>query len=260
MKYGVMENVLKQPWEKIFSEAKKLGFDGLELSVKEDYAGSRLWSLDGQEFIEASVDESEIEVCSLCLNLLNNKKFSLASQDNSERNKGIEIVNEAVEVCKIVGGKVVLVPFFESATISSEDAKKFLITGLKECVETAEVEDVYLGIESTLSAEDTLKIIESVDSTYLKVYFDMGNAVWLGYDPVKEIETLGEEIIQVHIRDTQTDAGDKALGEGKVDLKAALEALRRIDYDGYLVLETPSVPDPIKAAEANLKYLKSQIS
>lgn len=259
MKYGILENSLKQSWEKMFSTARELGFDGVELSVREDYTGSRLWSHDGQEFIETSVDESEVEVCSLCLDLLNNKKFSPASLDATERKRGIEVINESIEVCKIVGGKVVLVPFFGSSTISSQEAKEYLISSLEECAETAEVEDIYLALESTLSSEETLKIIEGVDSSYVKVYFDVGNAVELGFDPAVEIEALGEEIIQVHIKDTGEKAGDQPLGEGRVDLKAALGALGVIDYDGYLVLETPSIPDPLEAAKTNLQYLKSQI-
>jgi sugar phosphate isomerase/epimerase len=194
-------------------------------------------------------------VRSICLHLLNNRRYSPASPDESERRRGVEVITQAIGVCKDIGAKVILIPFFGAAIISSEETKELLIAELQKCAETAEVEEVYLAVESTLSAEEALKVVRSVDSPYVKVYFDVGNALWQGYDPVKEIEALGKEIVQVHIKDTQ----NKPLGEGQVNLKAALGALRKIGYDGYLVLETPSVPDPIKAAKANLEYLKKQM-
>ena len=39
-------------------------------------------------------------------------------------------------------------------------------------------------------------------------------------------------------------------------MPAAAAALKAVNYDGYLVLETPSTDDPTAAAARNLKFLK----
>ena len=90
------------------------------------------------------------------------------------------------------------------------------------------------------------------------VYYDVGNAVYLGFDPAEEIETLGKRIVGMHIKDTAKELGDSRLGRGRVDLPAALAAMRRVGYDGWLMLET-SPRDGDAAVREDIRTLRTLI-
>ena len=107
-----------------------------------------------------------------------------------------------------------------------------------------------------MAEKDERSIVEAIGSDYVLVYFDTGNAVGIGYDVIEEIEGLGKYIAQVHIKDNPSD---KMLGKGGIDFKAVIEALKKVAFDGYLMLETQSTEDSITVAAENLAYLKKSV-
>ena len=68
----------------------------------------------------------------------------------------------------------------------------------------------------------------------LQVYHRIGNATNLGdWAPARQIRALGgQRICQFHFKDKGY------LGEGNVDVKAALGATRELGFEGHMVLET----------------------
>ena len=86
-------------------------------------------------------------------------------------------------------------------------------------------------------------------------YFDVANAVWLGYEPVAELEVLSAAgaLTQMHVKELEESSRDRPPAElwrSATGRLASLErpsypdvaaALRRLSYDGYLVFETDAV-------------------
>jgi len=238
MKYGVMEGVLRGTREEIFSDAQKLGFDGVELwNINED-------AVDELKKLSQKTGVAAISV--VC------GPKGLASPDAEERKSATGELAAVISRCEAVGAGVILVPFFGMRNLEDEDAVALAIEHFKECAKEAEQSKVILALEMAMNAPDSLELVNRIGSEYVKVYYDVGNAVNAGYDVVEEIKLLAGQISQIHIK----DAGGQFLGEGKVPLKAACEAIKEIGFDGYLVLETPATDNPPKAAEKNLAYLK----
>ena len=98
-----------------------------------------------------------------------------------------------------------------------------------------------------------VRIVEAIGSDYVQVYFDTGNAAIIGYDIVQEIGRLGKHIVQTHIKDNPST---RMLGEGNIDFEAAIGALKKVGFKGYLMMETPSTGDSVAAAAKNLAYIK----
>ncbi len=73
-----------------------------------------------------------------------------------------------------------------------------------------------------------------------------------GYDVPAEIRALDDLVCQIHFKD-----GRHFLGEGQVDVKAAAEAIRDIDYKGWFVLET-AIPtkDNVADFQRNAAYVR----
>ena len=87
--------------------------------------------------------------------------------------------------------------------------------------------------------------IDSIDSDYVKVNLDIGNLALRGYNIVYEIETLGDFIAQVHVKYYPS----RRLGEGAVNFTEVIKELKKTGFEGYLVLETPSLDDSESSEE-----------
>ena len=270
MKYGIMESFrmhssqteyglrLDSDRSSIFAKAGKLGFQGIELGIGLDYKEDPLWTGDGdmRQSIREAAQTTEVEAASICLHLLNYKENSPASDEAQHRETAHEIIWKTIEACAHIGASVILVPFFGTAALKSEEQIQQLISEMKKLSSLAEDRNVCLGLETSLDAADMMRIVEAVDSDCVQVYFDTGNTAGIGYDIIQEIEQLGGYIAQTHIKDNPSGT----LGEGHINFEAAIGAFKKVGFDGYLMLETPAIDDSVASAVKNLGYIKKCVS
>ena len=139
----------------------------------------------------------------------------------------------------------------------NQKKKNNLIEVLRQIEPTARDSDVAIALESPLSARDLAEMVDTIDSKYVGVYYDTGNAIFLGYDPAAEIEQLGRRILSVHVKDTTKNIGDSHLGKGRLDLESSMAALDKIDYNGWLIIETPSGDD--EAIGSDIKIIRQYL-
>jgi len=270
MKYGIMEGFRMYNTKvsygltpdgnrvSLFSKAGELGFQGIEFGIDLDYREDPLWTGDGnmrQAMREAS-QTTGVEAASICLHLLNYREYSPASGEAEHRETAGEIIRNTIEACAHIGASVILLPFFGTAALRSEEQMQRLIDEMNTLSPIAEAKGVCLALETSLNAADMVRIVESIESDYVQVYFDTGNTAGIGYNIVQEIEGLGKHIVQSHIKDNPST---RTLGEGNIDFEAAIGALKKVGFKGYLMLETPSTDDSIAAAVKNLAYIKSVV-
>jgi sugar phosphate isomerase/epimerase len=114
---------------------------------------------------------------------------------------------------------------------------------------------VILGIESWLSAEDHMRIVDRVGSRAVQVYYDVANSAERGYDIFKEMRWLGKQgqICEFHMKEN-----GNLLGKGKVDFKKVREAIEDIGYRGPMQIEgaVPPGGDLEQSYIANRKFLE----
>jgi L-ribulose-5-phosphate 3-epimerase len=113
---------------------------------------------------------------------------------------------------------------------------------------------VILGLESWLSAEDTLRIMDRVGSPGVKMYYDVCNSTDRGYDIYKEIRQLGKEgICEFHMKENGC-----LLGKGPVNFEKVRDAINDIGYTGWMQIEggLPPNADLVASYTANLKFLR----
>jgi sugar phosphate isomerase/epimerase len=252
MQIGIRDTMLPVPFEDTFTEAKELGFDGLEFRIGDDYQDHLLFSEAGIEKVQDLIDSSGCSIAALTAQALIPRTFLNPNDDL--RLEGIRFVDYLSRVAPRLGAKVIVLPFFEGATLSSEHAvAPRLVDGLKRTGEVAAQSGVTLALECTLSGEEQLRLLEAVAMDAVALCYDVGNAVGMGYDAVREIRSLTtKHIVYVHMKDTDT----QHLGEGRVDFQATSEAIKEIDYEGWFVLETPAGVDSFASAKKNLEFTK----
>jgi L-ribulose-5-phosphate 3-epimerase len=229
--------------------AKKLGFDGVQVSIGRVPLTDNKMPMDDAELIARYREESKAQKMPLdgtCLDRLHADCLKNNNRDAAKR------VSDGIRITKALGVRVMLMPFFGKCATGPDDLDSTADL-LRELAPEAEKAGVILGLENTLSAEDNVRIMDKVKSSVVKVYYDVGNSTNNKHDVLKEIPWLGKDrICQFHLKDNP-----HYLGEGTIDFQKVLAEIAQIGFDGYANLETDA---PSKVIEddmgKNLAYIR----
>ncbi len=239
----------KYPLLRAIARAAELGYQGYEIDIG-DFGSTGLGIHWPEEFtherIVAAGDAAKtagIEISSLCLGVL--WRFYPTSPDSAIRKQAVEIIRQSAPFAALVGAKVILLPVGQPDSLTPEQARARLVEVLRECTPAAEKAGVVYGVENVgqalaRTADDLLDIVTRVGSPACQIYYDVGNATWQGADPAADIRKLGDHIKMMHVKDfglTPQGREVATIGDGKVNWTAVSEAVRAIEYDGFLTLE-----------------------
>jgi sugar phosphate isomerase/epimerase len=114
-----------------------------------------------------------------------------------------------------------------------------------------------LGLETSLSPADNLKLVDLIDRPNVQVYYDIHNMAHYGYaaDAVPGIALLGKRrICQVHVKNE-----DRRIAEpGLINWADAFAALNVIAYEGWYFFETSHTShlQMIEATRDNIAFLR----
>ena len=122
---------------------------------------------------------------------------------------------------------------------------------------------------------DTERLLEST-TDHVKLILDTGHMLFAGGDSLQVAENFKERIIHVHCKDMRKNVLDKSLshdssfreafldgaftvpGDGCIDYKPLLNFLKKINYEGWLVVEAeqdPAKANPLEYAKIGHSYL-----
>ncbi|MGD1101625.1 MAG: sugar phosphate isomerase/epimerase family protein [Terriglobia bacterium] len=226
--------------------AKKIGLDGVMVdmgSLKDDLPLRRP---EVQKSYREAARQTGVAVSSIALCLLN--EIPLKSDPRAE-----QWVADSVDVCKAMHLKVVLVPFFGKGDLKGDKAgTDAVVAAFKRVAPKAEKAGVILGVESWLSADQHVEILNRVGSPAVRVYYDMGNSQKAGWDVCKEIRFLGKRICEFHAKDY-----DDLYGKGTMNFPAVRKAMDDIGYRGWMQIEGVKTPLGVEeSVRYDLNYLR----
>ncbi|MGH9325083.1 MAG: sugar phosphate isomerase/epimerase family protein [Terriglobia bacterium] len=145
---------------------------------------------------------------------------------------------QAIRVSELLGASVILVAFFEHSApdMNKESSYGSIVELLQKAAPSAADVGVTLGLENSLSPADNLKLIDLIDRPSVKVYYDVWNMAYYGYQAVPGISLLGKErICEVHVKNNND--GHRISGPGLIDWSAAFAAFNEIGYERWYVFE-----------------------
>ena len=134
---------------------------------------------------------------------------------------------------------------------------KLFVEMLKPVIEHAEKEGVLLLIEPEPgllieTADQFLEFMGCIKSPMVGCNFDIGHSYCVGDDPASTIPRLAKYIKHFHLEDIASTRVHHHLipGDGAIDFKAAIEAIKAIGYKEWVTIELyPYVEDPDQAAK-----------
>ena len=138
---------------------------------------------------------------------------------------------------------------------TDDEGFAWVIASLRECLPTAERCGVVLGLENHWglgrTAEGVMRIVEAIDSPWLRVTLDTGNFL---EDLYPQMERLAPKACLVQAK--------TYFGGGKwytldIDYPRVAGILRRHDYRGWVSLEFEGRDDPATAVPRSLHLLRT---
>ena len=214
-----------------FEIAKRIGLDGVQVDFGRGDNRLPLFDEELQQNMLKEARKQKMEIASLAMGVLNGVPYK--SDPRAER-----WVRQGIDVAEAMGVKVILLAFFGEGDLKNdEQGVNMVVQRLRRIAPKAEMADITLGIESWLSAEQHIDIIERVGSPAVKVYYDVANSHKAGYDIYKEIRQIGPLICEFHAKDY-----DNLYGKGSIDFKEVRLAMDDAGYRGWLVMEGTEFP------------------
>ena len=126
--------------------------------------------------------------------------------------------------------------------------------------------------------EETAKLLSRTDPEVLGLVFDTGHYRFSGGDPLAGLQRHADRIWHVHFKDHEPNVAAQSrregwngiqsvehgvfceLGQGDIDFPAILAQLKKLDYEGWIVVEQdvlPGMGSPKESAQRNRDYLRS---
>ena len=231
--------------------AKDIGLDGLQVSLG---TLENNMHLRKKEIQQAYLDQSRttgIKISSLAIGELNEVPYKSDPRTD-------EWVWDSIEVAKNLGVTAILLAFFSNNDLRNDNkGKEAVVKKLRSVAPRAEKMGITLGIESYLTAEEHLEIMQQVGSSAIQVYYDFRNAADAGNDIYHELSVLGKNnICELHIKENGF-----LLGKGTLNWPRIAKALSDIGYqgDGWMQIEWAR-PEDLSIEQSykhNLNYLRN---
>ena len=157
---------------------------------------------------------------------------------------------------------VLVVPLLDVNSVTSKNDFQFVLKWIEErkLDEIASRSNIILALELDLPADQIRSVFIKYSFNNIAICYDLGNARAAGNFPEEEIIMLGDFITHVHIKDRKVNGPNVMLGEGDVNFVECFKSLKKIGYDGQIILETPYNNSPIDEAKKNFKFIQNIIS
>lgn len=226
-------------WSDIYSMAKDLGFDGIEIRG----LGNEIFAVKAQPFTESELPHTIKKLSDLRLQIPCLSSGCCLRFPEDEAKNYQEIVEYVNLASKLGTSYVRILADLEPHTTGDVD-DEVVLAALKRLIPVAEAKGVTLLIETNGVYADTTRLrglLEHVASDAVAVLWDTHHPYrYFGETPGKTVQNLGAYIKYVHIKDSIEENGKimyRMMGEGDLPIDEIMLALRSVNYDGFVSLE-----------------------
>ncbi|MBM4438371.1 MAG: sugar phosphate isomerase/epimerase, partial [Actinobacteria bacterium] len=245
MQFGIVAGALRVPVVEAPAAAAKLGFDGIEWSIRSSFGEDPFWDDAVRGAVVRNARAAGVKLSSVILSIVGRIDFPA---DPTGRDWCRKLILAAIRLCADAEIAVMMVPCFKKGRATPLDQIVRAAEDLRACAPAAQDAGVILGVEDMITAEENLDLFARIDHPAVRLYYDLGNSIHFGIDPYREVPLLSHLICQHHMKDAiwnpPLDAkgipinAPRLLGEGDADFVRFLREVVAHGYDQWLVLET----------------------
>jgi D-psicose/D-tagatose/L-ribulose 3-epimerase len=220
----------------ILANLKRVGFDGVEVPLFEGDAAH-------YKTVRKELDNLGLRCTTVtCVP----PEASPISPDANVRNAALKQLKWAIEMTATLGGEVMAGPFHSPLAVftgsgPTEDEKKRAADVIHQAAEEAKKAGVMLAIEYLnrfecyflTTAADAKALVKRVNHPNFRMMYDTFHANIEEKNISATIASVADSFVHVHI--SENDRGTP--GTGHVQWDETFRALRKANYDGWMVIE-----------------------
>jgi D-psicose/D-tagatose/L-ribulose 3-epimerase len=220
----------------LLGKLKQAGFDGVEIPIFEGTS-------EHYKELRRELDKQGLR-CTVVT--VATPEANPISDDKAVRQAAVERLQWVIEMTAILGGETLLGPYHSPLAVFSgsgptEDEKKRAADVLRQAAEVAQKYRVKLAIEYLnrfecyflTTAADARAFVQRVGHPNFQTMYDTFHANIEEKDVGQAIAGMADCMAHVHI--SENDRGTP--GTGHVQWDETFRALRKANYDGWLVIE-----------------------
>jgi D-psicose/D-tagatose/L-ribulose 3-epimerase len=255
VKFGVNTFIWTAVFDKthldLLPKIKAAGFDGVEVSM---FKPAEFAAAD----IRRGLEENGLE-CTICSVM--SPDVSLTSEDPWVRMHARNHLIECAAMTAEVGAKIIAGPLYSPVGYlpgrrRTDEEWKWAVDGYRSIGARLRQYDVTIAIEPLNrfetyflnTAADAVRLCDEIDNPHVGILFDTFHANIEEKDIAQAYRTVGRHLKHVH-----TCENDRGIpGSGHVEWPCIFQALRDIEYDGWLTIESFASALPELSAAASI--------
>ena len=233
-------------WQQEFYLAEKLGFECIEWMFNENQWDENPIILANKlEDIVKICQDTNIKITGVCANYF--MENSIYCVDKLSQNRFI--LDKLLCNMQTIGCKNLIIPLFNKSELQMNNISIY------ELIDRLLEKNVFILFETNEQLINVRKWLSGFKRNNVGICYDIGNAIGLGYDSVKELNDYGDVVKNVHIKDKKIGGNTVMLGEGDACFKECFSALRQLSYIGSYILESYYY-EAVKDTCRNLNYIR----
>jgi len=246
----------KGDFEQNTAKIASYGYDGVEPAVRDP-------SLVDHDSLIATVAKHGLEIPAIGTGQAwGEEHLSFTDPDPEVRQQAVDRIASHVPLAKAAGAVIIigLVRGIIQNGVSESQAREWMFSGFKTCVEIAGSEGVRIVFEPLNryetpllnTAKESLELIDRVGADNLGLLLDTFHMNIEEPSIEESIKTCGDRIFHFHV----ADSNRWYPGAGHLDFRRILEVLFSTGYSGYVSGEFLAVPDADVAAQKAIDHLR----
>ena len=241
----------------------------IEIAIKENF-NLMEWTINYENIKKNPLYNGDIKSINKILRL---KKFKINSvtcdffmQKPFFKKKNLKKLNKLInDLLRVIRNsnkiniKFLVLPLVDGSSISNDFEETKLIEIIKKKI-IPKLDKVKILFETDYKPNKILPFIKKFNSKKVGINYDTGNSASLNYKIKDEIRYF-KYVKNIHIKDRLKFGHTVRLGNGDWDYKNFFITLKKVRYNGYLILQTARSKknDHIKELHLNRKFVLENI-
>ena len=245
----------KDYWQDEFKTAKEIGLNCIEFIL--DFTDSELNPLlakNGPEEILHISEKTGIDVITICADYF--MEAPLHSEDLNVSLQSQKVLIRLLNNAQKLGVTDIVLPCVDQSSLQGQVAVERFIKSLSPIVEIAEDNEINLSLETDLSPQLFVELLDRFNSNRISVNYDIGNSAALGYNPIEELEVYGDRITDIHIKDRELGGKSVLLGQGNANFDSFFNKLREFNYQGPFIMQAYRDDEGVDIFKEQLAWIK----
>ncbi len=258
-------------WEqpRIFRTLAEIGYTGVEIAPFTLNPDVRKISQRQRESLRKASEDAGVQLCALHWLLSKTEGFHLTHPDRDVRRATADYLGDLARFCRDLGGSVMvfgspqqrnLLPGVEREQAMNHAAEVLqrVAPVLVECNVVLALEPLSPRTTTFLAtAAEAVELAERVDSPQCKLLLDCLAMTSESMPPADLIRRYAKWLVHFHANDPNR----RGPGMGTLDFRPIFEALRDVDYRGWVSVEVFDVsPGAETIARESLNYMKEKVA